>query len=246
MSKKYKNKPCTYCPDQNSGTGDHVFAREFFLEKERHNLPQVPACSKCNARKSSLEQYVMTVLPFGGLHSDAEQNLKQGAMPRLQRNMKLLRSLEKDRRNVWTQNSSGLAVPTMTLPIEISKLCSLFILIGKGLLRHHFNVLLSPQDHVKVLLPPHQFEPHLRTVFGKWPAHRARKDLGHGTILYEGIQVPTDAKQSFWRIALLGGVVLADPRTGTSFRTIFVHTQDGKKPQEQVGVSSRAPEASYL
>lgn len=66
MSKKYKGKICVYCADAISVTGDHVFAREFFLETQRDNLPQVPACEKYNNRKSVLEHYLTTVLPLEG------------------------------------------------------------------------------------------------------------------------------------------------------------------------------------
>lgn len=43
MSKKYKGKLCVYCGERPSTkTGDHVFAREFFLESERDNPIKVP------------------------------------------------------------------------------------------------------------------------------------------------------------------------------------------------------------
>lgn len=35
MSKKFKGKKCAYCAERESVTGDHIFAREFFLVAER-------------------------------------------------------------------------------------------------------------------------------------------------------------------------------------------------------------------
>jgi hypothetical protein len=65
MSKKYINKPCAYCVGNLSSEADHVFARGFFLPDDRDNLPKVPTCRECNKKKSELEHYLTTVLPFG-------------------------------------------------------------------------------------------------------------------------------------------------------------------------------------
>jgi hypothetical protein len=44
-SKKFKRKTCAYCGiPGSSASREHVFVREFFLERHRHNLPEVPAC----------------------------------------------------------------------------------------------------------------------------------------------------------------------------------------------------------
>ena len=66
MSKRFRDKPCVYClTNPSTTTGDHVFAREFFPEAARANLPKVPACESCNNEKSHLEHYLTAVLPFG-------------------------------------------------------------------------------------------------------------------------------------------------------------------------------------
>jgi hypothetical protein len=44
MSKKFKGKTCAYCGEREAITGDHVFAREFFLPSDRADLPQAPIC----------------------------------------------------------------------------------------------------------------------------------------------------------------------------------------------------------
>src|ERR1700722_9395653 len=94
MSKKFKKKTCVYCCGKGiSTTGDHVFAREFFLKSRRATLPQVPACAPCNKEKSELEHYLTAVLPFGGRHDDASINLETMVPPRLAKNAKLHRGL---------------------------------------------------------------------------------------------------------------------------------------------------------
>jgi len=75
MSKRFKNKLCVYClKNPSTPTGDHIFAREFFMQDRRANLPKVPACKHCNNEKSQLEHYLTAVLPFCGRHPDASGN----------------------------------------------------------------------------------------------------------------------------------------------------------------------------
>ena len=90
MRKRFKGKTCVYCGvAPSTTTGDHVFAREFFINVRRGNLPKVPACEGCNHEKSKLEHYLTAVLPFGGRHTDSAQNLSTLVEPRLAKNAKL-------------------------------------------------------------------------------------------------------------------------------------------------------------
>jgi hypothetical protein len=52
-----------------------VIAAKFFLEPQRGNLPEVPACERSNNEKSHLEDYLMVFLGFGATHPDATVNL---------------------------------------------------------------------------------------------------------------------------------------------------------------------------
>jgi hypothetical protein len=83
-----------YCGERESTTPDHVWGRGFCLEQYRDNLPQVPACGKCNGEKSTLEHYLMTVLPFGCQHRDSQATLKTLVPKRLEKNAKLFRELQ--------------------------------------------------------------------------------------------------------------------------------------------------------
>jgi hypothetical protein len=84
VSQRFRGKLCIYCLSNTStSTGDHVFARAFFPESERADLPKVSACERCNSEKSKLERYLTAVPPFGGRRADALANLQGLAPPRL-------------------------------------------------------------------------------------------------------------------------------------------------------------------
>lgn len=65
MKHKFAGEVCVYCAKAAADTSDHVIARKFFLVERRADLPQVPACTRCNGRKAELESYLMMILPFG-------------------------------------------------------------------------------------------------------------------------------------------------------------------------------------
>ena len=90
---KFTGEICVYCNKAPADTSDHAIGRKFFLEERRGNLPQVPACRSCNNRKSELESYLMTVLPFGAKNVDAGTILTKLVPPRLEKNAKLNRKL---------------------------------------------------------------------------------------------------------------------------------------------------------
>jgi len=75
MKKEFKGELCVCCGELPATTSDHVISREFFLVKHRDNLPQVPACDRCNNEKSALEHYLTVVLAFGARYSHAVENL---------------------------------------------------------------------------------------------------------------------------------------------------------------------------
>src|ERR1700730_13608854 len=105
MKHKFKGQLCIYCGAE-ADTSDHAIGKKFFLEEKRGNLPQVPACRRCNNRKSELEGYLMTVLPFGAKHADAARNLQTLVPPRLENNAKLFRKLQKG-----YAKSGGTSIP---------------------------------------------------------------------------------------------------------------------------------------
>jgi len=117
MTKKFKGKLCVYCAERPSESGDHVFAKEFFLLRDRDNLPKVPACKACNEAKSKLEHYLTSVLPFGGRHKSAKTNLETRVPQRLKKNRKLSKQLAEETLTVWSEERGKLWVQTIAFGV---------------------------------------------------------------------------------------------------------------------------------
>ena len=213
MSKRFKGLICAYCSERPSVTGDHVFAREFFLKTQRANLPQVPACDQCNGAKSKLEHYLTAVLPFGGRHADALTNLSDMVAPRLSKNQKLHGTLSRNTTQIWTQTDSGLHVQTMALPFEPERLVDLFKYIVRGLLFYHWKVRLT-NDHFSEVILLASGGQHMFDSFMKMTAKtRINGNLGNHTFVYDGIQGTDSDDISAWRFSIYGGLTLTgDPR----------------------------------
>ena len=213
MSKRFKDKTCIYCLTNPSiRSGDHVFAREFFLEARRANLPKVPACDNCNNDKSSLEHYLTAVLPFGGRHRDALVNLRTMVPDRLGNNARLQRALASGTTTELTEEMPGARVPTIALPFDSDRLHRLFAYIVRGLLWHHWRVTLTA-DHDAVIMSLTKFGESTYSQFlGMNARNRVRADIGGGTFLYEGAQGTDYPEFSIWAFCIYGGVKLSgDP-----------------------------------
>ena len=131
MGKKYKGKICVYCSEALSTEPDHVFAREFFLEADRNNLPMVPTCRNCNSEKSRLEHYLTVLLPFGGRHYVARDNLER-VRGRLAKNIGLHKRLAESWGDAFFLKD-GVPIPIKTLAFEGQQMVKLFSLIVRGL-----------------------------------------------------------------------------------------------------------------
>lgn len=220
-SKKFKNKTCVYCGKENaSSTGDHVFAREFFLEGQRANLPQVPACQSCNNKKSELEHYLTTVLPFGGQHADSGENLSLMVPKRLNKNRPLHEKLRFEMKRGWFETASGLVIESTVIPIDFRRLEMLLIYIVRGLCWEHLCVQLMNDDFVKVLALTKVGEKYFDDHFFKAKVkNRIEKTLGNGTIYYEGVQDIDNPKVTAWRIKWYGGIQFAGDNNYPNMRT---------------------------
>lgn len=113
-----------YCGTATAATADHVFARQFFLIEHRDQLPKVPACSDCNNRKSQLEHYLATILPFGGRHRHSRRMLDEMVPPRLARNRKLHADIRSSLKPIWS-NEGGYAIRTSGIALDPDKLLRL-------------------------------------------------------------------------------------------------------------------------
>jgi hypothetical protein len=212
VSKKFRNKLCVYClSNPSTTTGDHVFAREFFVHDKRGNLPKVPACEWCNNIKSQLEHYLTAVLPFGGRHGDATVALTEMAPNRLARNAKLHRELAEWREASRSKESEGTSRPTLTIPFDGSVLEHLFDFIVRGLVYFHWGTTLDEQYGVRLITLTRTGEHAMSYIFSMNARQHVNVNLGDGTFCYEGKQ--SDYPQlTAWRFLIHGGMTMAgDP-----------------------------------
>ncbi len=213
MSKRFKGKRCAYCAEREAVTGDHVFAREFFLVSERANLPQAPICDECNNRKSKLEHYLTTVLPFGGQHPTSLENLESMVPKRLRKNAKLHRELAAGQQRVLTQ-TGGACQHIVTIPLDGPRLDELFAMIARGLIWYHWQIYLEKnyavQTHSVTRFGERFFDEHLFKLNAR---NRVRGNLGDGAFTYEGAQAVDDSGITIWRFDIYGGLVSCEDPT---------------------------------
>jgi hypothetical protein len=126
MKNRFKGKTCIYCAvPECSEDGDHVLCRQFLLERHRGDPAKVPACKACNGRKGALEQYLTTVMLFGGRHADATESLESMGPKRLRGNLKLTRELAAGIEYAPPIDSSGHV--SMTVPFDSEQLRELYL-----------------------------------------------------------------------------------------------------------------------
>lgn len=208
MGKKYKGKVCVYCGEHPSESGNHVISRELFVKSARGNLPQVPACKPCNVAKSALETYATAVLPFGGRHVDAPDNL-QMVEGRLARNQKLSRTLSHGTGLAWTRAESGVIVRSLTIPIDGEKIGQLFCYIAKGLAAHHWSTVMGSGVMAEAHFLTREGERYFDQLLRLTAKQRASGNPGNGVLDYRGAQGTGDATVSVWVFRIYGGVSLA-------------------------------------
>lgn len=206
-SKKYKNKTCAYCGKPGaSQSGDHIFAREFFLERQRPHLPQVPACTSCNNTKSQLETYLLQLMPLGANHPDAHEAIRT-LMPKRARNRgnkALHRALESTDVAVTVIDHEGQTTRRTPASISASKLEDWCGLVARGLAFYHWEVA-TPDYKVDVRPLNAAVEQgilaHVSGVDAKW---RVKETVGEGAFRYHGVKCADDESASIWMIDLYG------------------------------------------
>lgn len=212
MSKKYKGKLCVYCGERPSTkTGDHVFAREFFLESERDNPIKVPACIECNNDKSKIEHYLASLLPFGGLHEDAKEHLSKLVPPRLENNQKLKRELGAGMTYVLHNDVNGLPVKHLTVPFDGSRYTELFEYVAKALVWHHWGTYLSKESFVySTALTGKGAELFHKYFFSLRCKQRVEVIIGANTIKYIGVQAVDNDQLTVWQFEVFNGLVVSN------------------------------------
>lgn len=187
---KFKDILCAYCGEQlSTKTGDHIFARAFFVNdiSRRGDLPKAPACDKCNNEKSQLEQYLTLILPFGGRHPDAQDNLELQVPPRLKKNRQQHSSLKNEMNDIYVKEN-GLYVRTTALPLNVDKLFELIKYAVKGLMWHHWKIYLDSRCRIEVMGVDSAFREACGCFLTSEQQCQVTNNLGQGTVRYKGIK----------------------------------------------------------
>lgn len=219
MGKGFKNKTCVYCGKAAaSETADHVFAREFVAPEYRGQIPKVPACSGCNSEKSIYEHYLTAVLPFGGHHAGALENLTENVPKRLNKNKKLLRNLNLGLSRNWYKGPSGLLHPTLAVQVNTENLFKLVGMMTRGLIFHHWGVILECGINVKVFHLTRHDESIFCKNFELNANQRTENNIGEGALKYQGAQGVDNDGVSVWFVSIYDGIKVfsedeAEPRS---------------------------------
>lgn len=219
---------CAYCGIPGSSTsGDHVLARAFALKRHRAKLPQVPACDRCNNEKSKLETQLTPILPFGGRHLDAFENITTLVPPRLAKNAALAASLNLS--PSWLPGPSGLWAKTSTVQIPADEIERLVVYWVRGLSSYHWGVHFSGDFDFDVGLPTGDGLIAAEQVFGHKADNRVSNRIGGDALIYEGV-LDKEPLCCAWKISIYGGLTLggADPRVRSSMFVVYVTPKAGR------------------
>ncbi len=168
-----------------------------------------------------MEHYLTAMLPFGAKHVDAAINLETMVPPRLAKNKKLHYALAQDREDLWV-HENGLFRLRTKIPFDSTKLNQLYCFIIKGLMWHHWGVLLTPNIFVRAGCIRKTAEKAFQDLINGNASQRAGRDLGDGTIIYEGAQGVDSPYFSIWKFLVYGGVELGgDPATPLETPTLI-------------------------
>ncbi len=207
-SKAFTGKTCVYCLGEGiSSSPDHVVARAFFPKEQRSGIPKVPACENCNNKKSALETYLTTVLPFGGRHEKSAQILTNQVPKRLDRNRKLRKQLAESFKSDIVVSSEGYIQVAKTFHVDASKIEELYKLIVKGLCWCEFKLLLPPEtSDLEVGIVGPEFAPFIDNMMKMNGKQKCHKKLAEGLFQYEGVQATDNDLITIWKMSLYNTV----------------------------------------
>ncbi|HNG04675.1 MAG TPA: hypothetical protein PLQ71_22525 [Nitrospira sp.] len=151
------------------------------------------------------------VLPFGGRHPDATENLSKLVPPRLAENARLHRELEAKRGTVWSLED-GLVRQATTIPIEPERILELFQYVARALVWFHWKVYFGSEHDSEVLMLTRYGKAYFDRLFAMRAAQRITHSVGNKTFEYAGVQGVDIPQISVWRFRMYGGMVFAgDP-----------------------------------
>jgi hypothetical protein len=186
----------------------------------RAQIPQVPACNTCNGEKANIEHYLTGVLPFGGRHSDALANLTENVPRRLEKNKKLQRELATKSSRVWSQEPSGLILRTLAVPLDGERLEKLVEFVVRGLMFHHWGMILGKEAFVEVHSLTIHGDKFFRKIRHLNAAQRVSNDIGDGALVYEAAQGIDNPLISVWQLSFYGAMTMVGA-DGKDFSSTF-------------------------
>lgn len=202
---KFAGEICVYCNVSPSTTDDHVFARKFFLTGRRDNLPQVPACEKCNGEKARIEAELMSILPFGGRHADAGENLRGQVPKRLAKNAKIAGRLRSGQSRPWVKEA-GILRQGVAVPLDWRRVEELSVYMAKGIAWHEWKIRFGVEQFVSAHVMVGHQGAVLRQIHRLNAAKRVDVSLGDGTFRYAGAQAGDNPHITVWEFTLYGGL----------------------------------------
>lgn len=238
-SKKYIGKLCVYCRDAVSTTADHVFPREMFQISQRHMLPKVPSCNECNNKKSQIEHYLLSVLPFGATHQNAKQALSVDVRKRLVKNKKLHNEIREGFGDSYIRVSETTIEKRLRVKFDSEQLHEFISYVGLGLNWHYWEQYL-PNNYSFVSFTPSPTGMEFITgLFNLSSNLRVNELLGEDTVRCKGIMSEVDSGISVWGVQLLGGMTVVDEEQGKIFKNSLVAMITGKPDElEKLNLNS--------
>jgi hypothetical protein len=137
----------------------------------------------------------MILLPFGAKHPDAAANLTTLVPPRLEKNAKLRRKLERA-----FARSGGTSIPFDSKLLE-----ELLAMTAKALAWQHWGVRLGEGYEAIASVFRDDGEAFFGGIMSR-ETNRVSGDLGNGTFRYEGAQLKVSPQHTVWRFWFYGGV----------------------------------------
>ena len=159
------------------------------------------------------------MLPLGGRHSHALENLEKNVPRKLEKNIKLKNALSFGMSNINLVNDKTLGA-SLCFPLETEKIERLFNFITRALCYHHFQKLVPDDLQIRVLLLSEFGDNFFNEIFSKIPSNAEHHALGDGTFEYRCISSVPPKDISVWQFKIYGGVYLGgDPNAPNDIST---------------------------
>lgn len=141
---------------------------------------------------------------------------------KLAKNEKLHRELLKDMRPAIIEEASPRpGMIPLQFPFRGQKLHDLLVYLAKGLLWHHWQVVLGPEFVVRAISLTSAGQGMFESLVGRYALRTVSNNLGEGTIRYEGAQARGYPEFSFWGFSIFGGIRFHGESGAASTRTKY-------------------------